>query len=148
MTLENYLILPIAVICYIVGDVVKKSSLIDSNYIPDIVAVLGMVLSIVIFLTTPSMIPAENIYDAILYGFASGMLSTGFNEIMKSSTTVKLSDTETLIDTESEIGTEDELDEDGEVDENATEGDAPVEQGETSSTETDSKESTTANTVA
>lgn len=51
--------------------------------IPVIAALLGVVLGITGFYLSPSTLPADNIFTAILIGGASGLAATGTNQIFK-----------------------------------------------------------------
>lgn len=83
MDLLNYVtVLPIVVICYLVGIGCKVSSKISDRIIPVIVGVLGGIVAI------PAMylmrdFPAEDIITAISVGIMSGLTSTGINQVYK-----------------------------------------------------------------
>lgn len=51
--------------------------------IPVIAAILGAVLGIVAFYAVGEVMPADNIFTAILIGGASGLAATGSNQIFK-----------------------------------------------------------------
>jgi hypothetical protein len=51
--------------------------------IPIIGAVLGVALGIVAFFAMPDIIPADNVFTAILVGGASGLSATGGHQIFK-----------------------------------------------------------------
>lgn len=74
----------IVVICYFVGFVCKsfKNETLD-RFIPDICGVLGAILGVVIFLTIPNFIPAENWIVALCIGIVSGLSATGINQVIK-----------------------------------------------------------------
>lgn len=74
----------IVVMCYLVGMICKsfKNEKLDS-FIPDIVGVVGAILGVVIFLTIPNFIPADNWAVAIAIGIVSGLSATGINQIYK-----------------------------------------------------------------
>ena len=74
----------IVVMCYLVGMICKsfKNEKLDS-FIPDIVGVVGAILGIVIFLTIPNFIPADNWAVAVAIGIVSGLSATGINQIYK-----------------------------------------------------------------
>lgn len=74
----------IVVMCYLVGMICKsfKNEKLDS-FIPDIVGVVGAILGLVIFLTIPNFIPADNWAVAIAIGIVSGLSATGINQIYK-----------------------------------------------------------------
>jgi fluoride ion exporter CrcB/FEX len=70
--------------CYLVGMICKsfKNEKLDT-FIPDIVGVVGAILGIVIYLTIPNFIPADNWAVAIAIGIVSGLSATGINQIYK-----------------------------------------------------------------
>lgn len=74
----------IVVMCYLVGMICKsfKNEKLDT-FIPDIVGVVGAILGIVIYLTIPNFIPADNWAVAIAIGIVSGLSATGINQIYK-----------------------------------------------------------------
>lgn len=74
----------IVVMCYLVGMICKsfKNEKLDS-FIPDIVGVVGAILGVVIFLTIPNFIPADNWAVAVAIGIVSGLSATGINQIYK-----------------------------------------------------------------
>lgn len=51
--------------------------------IPVWAALLGAILGIIAFYAIPDIIPADNIFTAILIGGASGLAATGTNQIYK-----------------------------------------------------------------
>ena len=51
--------------------------------IPIIACLLGVGLSVIMFLANQSLIPANNIWSAILVGATSGLSATGCNQIVK-----------------------------------------------------------------
>lgn len=57
--------------------------------IPIIAALLGVGLSVIMYLANPSFIPADNIWIAILIGATSGLSATGCNQIVKQMSNVK-----------------------------------------------------------
>lgn len=74
----------ITVICYLVGYACKTigKGKID-ELIPIICGVLGAILGVVVFLTIPNYIEAENWIAAIAVGIVSGLAATGINQIYK-----------------------------------------------------------------
>lgn len=58
-----------------------KESLV--RLIPIIAVVLGTLLGIVAFYAVPDIIPAENVFVALLIGAASGAAATGTNQAFK-----------------------------------------------------------------
>ena len=53
------------------------------KFFPLIAAGLGVALGITAYLATPEIIPAGNVFVAILIGGASGLAATGTNQIVK-----------------------------------------------------------------
>lgn len=74
----------IVVMCYLVGLICKTfgNGKLD-KFIPVICGVVGAVLGVVIFMTIPNFIPAENWAVAIAIGIVSGLSATGVNQIYK-----------------------------------------------------------------
>jgi len=74
----------IVVICYLVGIGLKAIN--NENldrFIPVICGLFGAILGIVMFLTIPNFIPADNWAIAIAIGIVSGLSATGANQIYK-----------------------------------------------------------------
>lgn len=71
----------ITVICYLIGMGCKATGKID-KWIPVIVGVMGGILGVVGWKTITGF-PAEDILNAIAVGIASGLASTGVNQIVK-----------------------------------------------------------------
>ena len=82
----NYITLPvITVIAYMLCEVYKTIFKSD-NYkriIPMVSAMIGAVMGVVIYITTPEVISCENIWDAFLIGCISGAGATGTNQMIK-----------------------------------------------------------------
>lgn len=53
------------------------------RFIPLISAVLGAGCGVVAFFFIPAIMPVDNVLVAIVYGGASGLTATGFNQIIK-----------------------------------------------------------------
>ena len=87
--MEQYLELisvpAIATIVYWVINLIK--SVVNNEkfnrFIPLIATGLGVVFGVIAFFATPSIIPAENIFVAIIIGGASGLTATGTNQVIK-----------------------------------------------------------------
>lgn len=84
----DYMSVPIIVVCcYIVGEIykfifVKKQE--AYKLIPIVLAILGGLLGIIIYLTNPEMIfNAANVWVALGIGIVSGASATGANQIIK-----------------------------------------------------------------
>lgn len=72
----------IIVICYLIGMAVKTAPFIDDKWIPVIVGLFGAVLGGFGMILIPNF-PADNIIDAVAVGIASGLASTGANQVYK-----------------------------------------------------------------
>ena len=72
----------IIVISYLVGMACKAIDRISDKFIPVIVGTAGAILGIV-GLYTMADFPADNILNALAIGIASGLASTGANQIVK-----------------------------------------------------------------
>ena len=75
-------VLPIVVICYVIGYFCKTADFIKDKYIPVIVSVSGGLIAI------PAMyimadFPANDLITAISVGIISGLASTGVNQVYK-----------------------------------------------------------------
>lgn len=71
----------ITVIAYLVGVVCKATGKID-KWIPAIVGTVGAVLGVVGLYTIPDF-PAKDVLNSIAVGIASGLASTGANQLVK-----------------------------------------------------------------
>ena len=71
----------ITVICYVIGMACKVTGKID-KWIPVIVGISGGILGVVGWKTIAGF-PAEDVLNAIAVGIASGLASTGVNQIVK-----------------------------------------------------------------
>ena len=71
----------ITVICYLIGMGCKAYGKID-KWIPIIVGAVGAILGVV-GLYTIDQFPAQDILNALAVGIASGLASTGVNQIVK-----------------------------------------------------------------
>ena len=72
----------ITVISYLVGVGCKVADFIPDKYIPVIVGAVGGILGIVGMLTITDF-PAQDILNAIAIGIASGLASTGCNQVVR-----------------------------------------------------------------
>ena len=72
----------ITVICYLVGMACKAIEKVQDKYIPIIVGVTGGILGVAGWLTTGNF-PADSWLSAVEVGIASGLASTGINQIYK-----------------------------------------------------------------
>ncbi len=76
----------IAAIVYWVINLIKYATKQNEKFmrfIPLVAAALGAVLGIVAYFAVPDIVPAENVFVAILIGIASGLTATGTNQIIK-----------------------------------------------------------------
>lgn len=85
MDLSNCVtVVPIVIICYLVGIGCKASKKVSDKAIPVILGIVGGIIAV------PAMyvmkrFPAEDIITAISVGIMSGLASTGVNQIYKQS---------------------------------------------------------------
>lgn len=82
MGIEVATVASITVICYLVGMLCKTVEKIPDKYIPIVVGAVGGILGIAGWLTVGNF-PAESWLSAIEVGIASGLASTGVNQIYK-----------------------------------------------------------------
>ena len=77
----------IVLICYMIGEIYKvlfKQKQELYKLIPIIVAFIGGMLGVLIYITTPEMIfNVNNLWNALLIGIMSGSSATGTNQIVK-----------------------------------------------------------------
>ena len=76
----------ITVLCYVAAEIFKSVDAKDEDkkYLPVIAGCLGLVLGIVAFITTPTVISAANdVFTAAAIGAVSGFASTGINQVYK-----------------------------------------------------------------
>lgn len=82
----DYIAIPaIVVICWFIGMCIKSlgSSELADRLIPVIVGLVGGILGVVIFYTSPSMMDVDNVFNAIATGIVSGLSATGIDQIVK-----------------------------------------------------------------
>lgn len=85
MDLSDYAtVVPIIVICYLVGTGCKLWQRIDDRAIPVIVGVLGGAVAVPAMYIMPDF-PAHDVITAISVGIMSGLASTGINQLYKQS---------------------------------------------------------------
>lgn len=83
MDITNYItVLPITIICYIIGLGCKQIPKIKNELIPFIVSICGGLIAIPALYLMPEF-PANDIITAISIGMYSGLVSTGINQIYK-----------------------------------------------------------------
>lgn len=74
--------LAIIVICYLIGMGCKAFEKIKDNLIPVIVCLCGGILGVIGMFVIPDF-PAQDVLTAIAVGIASGLASTGANQVVK-----------------------------------------------------------------
>ena len=74
-------VIPIAVICWLIGLAVKRITPIDNKVIPVIVGVVGLILGVVGHYIGILNLDSMDIYTAAACGVLSGGMSTYVNEI-------------------------------------------------------------------
>lgn len=83
MDLSGYAtVLPIVIICYLIGTGCKLCPKISDRMIPVIVGVAGGIVAIPAMYLMPDF-PAEDVITAVSVGIMSGFASTGINQIYK-----------------------------------------------------------------
>lgn len=82
MSLEIVPVVSIVVVCYLIGLLCKAVEFFPDKLIPVTVGFVGGLLGVAAFLTIPSF-AAENWLMAIEIGIASGLASTGVNQVWK-----------------------------------------------------------------
>lgn len=81
----GFIVFPaIVVLCYLVGATLKavNNETLD-KFIPMICGFIGGGLGVLVFLTIPGYIPADNWLMALAIGIVSGFASTGINQVYK-----------------------------------------------------------------
>lgn len=76
----------IAVVVYLLINIIKHLTKEKESFkriIPLFAAILGAVLGVVCFYAAPNIIMAPNVFTALIYGIASGLSATGYNQIFK-----------------------------------------------------------------
>lgn len=75
-------VVPIVIICYLVGVLCKAVSKFPDKFIPVIVGVVGGIIAIPAMYIMPDF-PATDVISAIAVGITSGLASTGVNQVFK-----------------------------------------------------------------
>ena len=81
MDFSVFVSVPIAVLCLIVGYIIKhliSDETIQNKYIPVVVTILGIVVSVILTVCGGGVITAEAILTSVICGGVSGAASTGF----------------------------------------------------------------------
>ena len=76
------IVIPIAIICYVIGLGLKALKCINDACIPVLISICGGILGVIAMFTMSSC-PANDILTAIAIGIMSGLASTGSNQIYK-----------------------------------------------------------------
>lgn len=86
---KTFIYMPLGFFVYIIVNLFKKTILVKyknniiSNAIPEIAALVGACLAIIMEIIWPDIMPSDNILNAITTGLASGFAATGVNEAIK-----------------------------------------------------------------
>lgn len=75
-------VLAITIIAYLFGEAVKALPIVKNEFIPVIVGFIGGILGIVGMYIIPDF-PAQDWLNAMAVGIASGLASTGANQVLK-----------------------------------------------------------------
>lgn len=85
MDISSYAtVLPIVIICYLVGIGCKACKKISDKIIPVIVGIVGGIIAVPAMYVMQDF-PAEDVITAISIGIMSGFASTGINQVYKQS---------------------------------------------------------------
>ena len=83
----NFVAVPIIVtVVYTLVSMIKKETKSNERLLtklPIIAATIGAILGVIGFYAAPAIIPADNIFTALLIGVSSGLAATGTNQIFK-----------------------------------------------------------------
>lgn len=83
MNISDFIIvIPIVIICYLIGMGFKTWKYVNDVCIPVLVGVCGGILGVIGMFIMPNF-PADDILTAIAIGILSGLASTGSNQIYK-----------------------------------------------------------------
>lgn len=69
-------------LCYIVVAIIRKTK-IPNEWLPLISGALGMCLTGLVYLTTPSILPEASLGSSVVCGFFCGLAATGSNQVFK-----------------------------------------------------------------
>lgn len=75
----------ITVICYLIAEAIKATSL-NNKWLPIICGAFGGILGVVGMYVMPEF-PAQDVFTAIAVGITSGLAATGANQVVKQLTT-------------------------------------------------------------
>ena len=76
----------IVAVVYFIAELIKYATNNSENvlrFIPVIAAVLGAACGLICYFAVPQIMPADNVVVALVFGAASGLTATGFNQIIK-----------------------------------------------------------------
>ena len=73
----------ITLLCYALGDLVKKIDQIPDKFIPNICMIFGGILGVICFVLKTPDFPANDIMTAIAVGIVSGGMATAVNQTIK-----------------------------------------------------------------
>lgn len=73
----------IAIICYLLGMLLKAWDVWDDRKIPVMMGVFGLCLGLAAFIWWPAVIPSDDPITAAAIGIVSGLTATGINQIWK-----------------------------------------------------------------
>lgn len=91
MNLDIVPVASITTICYLLGMLCKAADHFPDKYIPVAMGILGALLGMAAWLSIPAF-PADSWLAALEVGVASGLASTGVNQIWKQITKEESSD--------------------------------------------------------
>lgn len=76
----------IVAVVYFIAELIKyatNNSERALRFIPVIAAGLGAACGLICYFAVPQIMPADNVVVALVFGAASGLTATGFNQIIK-----------------------------------------------------------------
>lgn len=83
MNIQDFVtVVPIVVICYVLGIGLKALKYVNDVCIPFLLAICGGILGVIAMFVMPGY-PAEDVITAIAMGMISGLASTGSNQVYK-----------------------------------------------------------------
>lgn len=88
MTLLGFASLPaVAIVCFLVAKIFKNFTQEEYHkHIPVLVASVGMIICVLMFMFIPGYVVAENIVEAAAIGIVSGLSATGIHQAIKQNT--------------------------------------------------------------
>ncbi len=79
--LENYFVIGVIIACFLVGFIIKNYTKLPNKYIPLLMIVVGVLVSIVFSFNDNTIIN----YSTVLSGAVSGLASCGVHDLLKKS---------------------------------------------------------------